>query len=324
MKRRCLALLLLALLLPLRPAALAEETPLYTAQALRDFHLRIEPEHSYYLAPVPNDALVRVYEYGEEWCRVGYKREMGWAKTKWLYAFMALDPLNHPLPNLQAAIGYLRLDAETRIAGGDFSGLAAAPGTLLAVTKAEQAGYTLPVFRESCALPLEAGEYRAFAAWDTADPGDVIGGFTTYYNEKTGGKLADARAYNIALGCERINGTLLAPEAEFSFNAHCAPYRKSNGYQKAPNISRDGVGYGGGVCQVTTTLYNALLCLPLRITDWSVHQRSGIPYARQYFDAAVGSYSDLRFVNTLPYPIVLTALPQNGAVTVLISRAPEE
>ncbi len=323
MKRR-LALLLLALLLLPLPASRAEETPLYTAQALLDFHLRMEPEHTYYLAPVPNDALVRVYEYGEEWCRVGYKNETGWAKTKWLYVFMALDPLNHPLPHRQAAVGILRLTEETRIAGGDFSGLAAAPGALVAVTKANQTGYALPVFRESCTLPLEAGEYRAFAPWDAAAPGDVIGAFTTYYNKKTGGKLAEARAYNIALGCERIDGARLAPGEEFSFNALCGPYRKSNGYQKATNISRDGVGYGGGVCQVTTTLYNALLCLPLRITDWSVHRRSGIPYARQYFDAAVGSYSDLRFVNTLPYPIALTALPQGGAVTALISRASAE
>lgn len=89
----------------------------------------------------------------------------------------------------------------------------------------------------------------------------------------------------------------------------------------APNISSDGKGYGGGVCQLSTTLYNAALGLPFRIDEWRVHRERGVAYVPQYFDAAVGSYSDLAFTNLLPYAISLEVLTQNGALTVLIRRA---
>ena len=74
---------------------------------------------------------------------------------------------------------------------------------------------------------------------------------------------------------------------------------------------------------MTTTLYNALLSLPLQIERWTVHRKIGVQYVPQFFDAAVGSYSDLVFTNTLPYPIAISAQPQNGVVTVLLLRAAE-
>lgn len=89
----------------------------------------------------------------------------------------------------------------------------------------------------------------------------------------------------------------------------------------APNISSDGEGYGGGVCQVSTTMYNALLSLPLRITKWAIHRDIGVPYIPVGFDSAVGSYTDLSFINTLPYPIRIEAVPQNGVLSVFIYRA---
>ena len=60
--------------------------------------------------------------------------------------------------------------------------------------------------------------------------------------------------------------------------------------------------------------------LPLRITKWAIHRDSGVPYIPVGFDSAVGSYSDLRFINTLPYPLRVEAVPQNGVLTVLIYR----
>lgn len=64
--------------------------------------------------------------------------------------------------------------------------------------------------------------------------------------------------------------------------------------------ARTAFGYGGGVCQVTTTLYNAALTLPLQIEEWALHSKQGAVYVPQFFDAAVGSYSDFTFVNLLP------------------------
>ncbi len=113
-------------------------------------------------------------------------------------------------------------------------------------------------------------------------------------------------------------------EETFSFNALCAPYRHSNGYELAPNVSTDGFGYGGGVCQVTTTLYNAALMLPLQIEEWALHSKQGAVYVPQFFDAAVGSYSDFTFVNLLPYGVQIHASAQSGVLTVLFCRAEED
>ena len=71
---------------------------------------------------------------------------------------------------------------------------------------------------------------------------------------------------------------------------------------------------------MTTTLYNALLSLPLQIEAWAVHRYTGVSYVPQFFDAAVGSYTDFVFQNTLPYSIRILAVPQEGVLTVLICR----
>lgn len=317
MKRLMLLLLVICLALPF--SALGEEAA-YEAISTIEFHIRREKESGDWLEKVPHNTYVAVLEYGPEWCCVAYKGVTGWARTRWLHSFRSLDARKYPVPNAPQMLGAVRLTQPTWVVGDTFKGLTAAAGAILCVADQSEETFLLPVWRGQGTIPADSGELLPFVSWHSAQAGALLGGFTTYYNERTGGSLAKERAYNIALACQRMDGVVLAPGEQFSFNALCAPYKKSNGYQKAPNISKDGVGYGGGVCQVTTTLYNALLGLPLQIDDWAIHRESGVQYIPQYFDAAVGSYSDLQFTNTLPYALRLTALPQEGAVTVLLYR----
>ena len=107
----------------------------------------------------------------------------------------------------------------------------------------------------------------------------------------------------------------------FSFNALCGPYEKNNGYVRAPNISRSGYGVGGGVCQVSTTIFEAVLGLELQLDHWEVHQTSGVKYAPVNFDCAVGGGKDLRFTNNLGYAIRLEVRTQNGALTAYFFRS---
>ena len=322
MKRICLLLLAAMLLLPL--TAGSEEAPAYEAYAALDFNIRREAGSEYRLLQVKDGDFLQVYEYGEEWCKVGVGETVGYCKTGWLWGFHSLDAMRYPVPGRTVQTGALQLGQDTWIEGGKFKGVLAGAGSILCITEAKADGYHLPVWRGEGVLPLDSGGIIAFVPWEDAKPGNLIGGFTTYYNEKTGKELAAARAYNIQEACRRIQDALLHPGDSFSYNALCGPYTKENGYKMAPNISRDGKGYGGGVCQVTTTLYNALLALPLQIDEWTVHRRSGVDYIPQYFDAAVGSYTDLRFTNTLPYPIRIAAMDQEGVVTVLIYRQGEK
>ena len=325
MKRFWIALTALLLLMgwALAPGLAEEEADapgaMYDARAWRDFHIRREPGSGYQVIQVKTDAKVTVLEYGDERCRVRYKGYEGYCKTEWLWGFHSLDAQKYPVPGHVPAIGAVLLREETWIEGGEFSGVCVAPGSMVCVSAVEL-DYVTPVWRGTGYFSVLDGDFCPFAPWQDAQPGDMIAGFTTYYNEASGGDLAGNRADNIRLGCARVQGTVIAPGEQYSFNVHCAPYTQENGYLMAPNISQDGKGFGGGVCQVSTTLYNAVLGLPLQVDKWSAHRRTGVYYIPISLDSAVGTYTDLCFTNTLPYPILLWAEAQDGAVTVLIYR----
>lgn len=123
-----------------------------------------------------------------------------------------------------------------------------------------------------------------------------------------------SRRHNIELAMSRIGGTVLAPGEEFSFNAQVGRRTKANGFEEAKIIVggeyTDGVG--GGVCQASTTLYNAALLAGMKITAVSRHTL--VPsYVEPSFDAMVnGSGSDLKFVNDGEDPVYVRAYAKNG------------
>ena len=176
----------------------------------------------------------------------------------------SLDAAKYPTPGHVAAIGAVMVTEETWIQGGEFEDVAVQPGCFVCISEIGLE-YILPVWLGEGSFPVYDGDFCPFVAWEDAQPGDMIAGFTTFYNEKTGGSLADNRAFNILLACSRVQGVVLEPGEQFSYNALCGPYTQKNGYLMAPNISNDGKGYGGGVFQLTTTLYNAVLSLPLQV-----------------------------------------------------------
>ena len=129
----------------------------------------------------------------------------------------------------------------------------------------------------------------------------LIAKFATYY-----GDSSENRKHNIALAASAIDGILLPPEEEFSFNDTVGARTEERGY-KAAFVINDGAfveGVGGGVCQVSGTLYNCALLADLAVT--CVHPHSlPVSYVAPSFDAMVSSWSDLRFVNTLSAPVTL-------------------
>lgn len=111
--------------------------------------------------------------------------------------------------------------------------------------------------------------------------------------------------FNAKLALTRINGTVIQPGATFSFLKTVGPWTADMGYEKAP-VSYDGElveSWGGGVCQTSTTLYNAALLAGLEIVERHRHHWPA-RYAPVGRDAAV-AYDDidLKFRNNLPAPI---------------------
>ena len=317
MKRICLLLLCLFFL---AVCAGTESVPQYEAIANHDVNLRRKPVNGALISVIAEGDKVTVLEYGEDWCRVKYRNRTGYCMTKYLDRFRSLDAHAYPLPGHTPCVGFIRFEEETFLSGDAFEGITVKPQQVACVLRVSEEGYHLPVWRGETVIPLEKAIPSSFVPWQEAKSGDVIGGFTTYYGDQQGKGYAAERAGNIQIGCDRIQGQTVDAGESFSFNALCFPYTQENGYYYAPNISKEGFNYGGGVCQVTTTLYNALLSLPLQIDAWAVHRYTGVSYVPQFFDAAVGRYSDLSFTNTLPYPIMILALPQDGVLTILIAR----
>ncbi len=118
-----------------------------------------------------------------------------------------------------------------------------------------------------------------------------------------------ARKQNVALALSKINGTVLAPEEEFSFNKTVGPRTEENGFQEAKIIVAGEYvpGTGGGVCQASTTVYNCALTADLKITAARNHTLEP-SYVPPSLDAMVNAgSSDLRFVNTGKTPVFIRA-----------------
>ncbi len=131
---------------------------------------------------------------------------------------------------------------------------------------------------------------------------DVLGSFTTSFS--TSGYN---RSGNVRNGCEKINGTLLYPGDTFSTYEAVSPFTEANGYFQAGSYLNGLVidSLGGGICQVSTTLYNAVLLAELEVTERFNHSMI-VTYVDPSADAAIsGTAKDFKFVNNLSYPIYI-------------------
>ena len=133
-----------------------------------------------------------------------------------------------------------------------------------------------------------------------------------------------ARINNIDLAAGKLDYYKLQPGDEFSFNRIVGKRTSADGYEEAPIIIRtkDGPkkkqGIGGGICQLSTTLYNAVEETGMRITERHMHSKE-VPYVQKGEDATVSYGSaDLKFVNTRSYPVMLRVFNTRSHVTVYI------
>jgi vancomycin resistance protein YoaR len=129
------------------------------------------------------------------------------------------------------------------------------------------------------------------------------------------------RSANIKNAAAKVDGTILMPGQVFSFNDKVGPRSAENGFVLAPEIQGDelAMGYGGGTCQVSSTLYAAALYGALDITDRQNHSRPS-SYIQLGMDATV-SYPlvDLKIKNSFSFPVMIHAyLPKPNAIRVEI------
>lgn len=125
----------------------------------------------------------------------------------------------------------------------------------------------------------------------------------TYSTDAGGGE----RWQNLKTGSSKLNGIVLAPGEELSVHEVTAPYDKEHGYVAAGSYENGQVveTYGGGICQVSTTLYNAILFAELEVTERYPHSML-VAYVEPSRDAAIaGDVKDLKFKNNYDTPIYI-------------------
>lgn len=140
---------------------------------------------------------------------------------------------------------------------------------------------------------------------------DVLGTFTTSY-----ATYLTARCTNLQVAAGYINGTMLMPGETFSTVEVIKDRTEANGYKAASEYAQGKVveGVGGGVCQVATTLYNAVINAELEVVERAPHSMkvSYVPVSR---DAAIaGDYKDLKFKNNLSYPVFIFGSAEGGYI----------
>lgn len=140
---------------------------------------------------------------------------------------------------------------------------------------------------------------------------DLLGTYTTSYVAKGG------RGQNVENGCRHINGSVVMPGETLSANKKMEPYTYQNGYGLGGAYVNGKVvaDIGGGICQVSSTLYNAILYSELDVVQRQNHSMSVgyVPLAR---DAAIaGTWKDFVFKNNTEYPIYIEGITGSGRIT---------
>lgn len=146
----------------------------------------------------------------------------------------------------------------------------------------------------------------------------VVASYTTYFKTPN-----TSRNKNIELSAKEINNIIVGKDDYFSFNTMVGERTEERGYQRAPEIINKELvmGIGGGICQTSSTLFNAVDQLSIKMVERHHHSLS-VGYVPEGRDATV-SYGvlDFRFQNTSNAPFVIKTIYGNGFLTVEIRTA---
>ena len=149
---------------------------------------------------------------------------------------------------------------------------------------------------------------------------DVLGEYETRHTDN------ENRNTNLRLMCQALDGVIVEPGEEFSFNGTVGERTKEKGYLPAPAYSGNRLvdSYGGGVCQGSTTLYNCVLLADLEVTCRASHGAK-VGYVPAGLDASVNwGTTDFRFRNNFHFPVKLQAEVSDGYVKMKILGTDEK
>ena len=334
--KKILVLLLAALIL--MPAGARAQTgqALYTARLEKAAPLKPMPDkESRHITILPAKSAVEILELGPDWLLIRSEKGEGYIQRRYI-DFTRVEPVDPaatpPYPAiLSEYIAWVADTTEVREApdANAKSFVTLNPGARLAFIGVEDGWAKLIYWRHYAYVDTrDLSELMPLAnGVQDADGSAPIAGYTSFYNIATNEDNLN-RMVNISVANDRMRQYIIQPGETFDFNRDAGPYNKRSGYLPAPTLVDGGtaLGYGGGTCQVSSTLYNTLMQLPgLSVEKRRPHGPGGARYLPLHADAAVGNQNlNLVFRNFYPFPVRIDGSSQDGALTILIWPAQDK
>ena len=312
---------------------------LYTGNLRKDYSIFSEKDvESKKLRPSSgNEIKVDVLYVGLRWMIVRRDTIIGYVKREYMAksTFQTMDPVNVPPFNVQkhtyiaktASTCHVRKSMTPSKGEGDDGNnwVILKPGTELSIWKFYKGWAMVNYQREYGYIdPNELTDLIPVAPTDEElFPDSPIAAYTSYYNMYQTEKNLN-RIHNIKTGCGYVS-IVLQPGERFDANKIMGPYNARKGYKQAGVLADGGakLGYGGGTCQVSSTLYNVLIQLPhIEINHRRPHGGNGAAYLPIHCDAAVGNPElNLIFTNRYDFPIRIQGTSNDdGALLMRIYR----
>ena len=312
---------------------------LYRAQLLTKYSIFSEKDvTSKRLFKPKKDTYVDILYVGLRWMVTRYDKYIGYSKREWISksTLESYDPVNTPPLNVQkhryvattATECHVRKSMVASKTSGDDGNnwVILKAGTKISIWQFYN-GWAMVNYMRSYGYidPNELTDLIPVSPTDEELYEDCpIAAYTSYY-KMVQTEININRIHNIKVGCSLVSVTL-DPGESFDANKIMGPYNPKKGYKKAPVLVEGSStpGYGGGTCQVSSTLYNVLIQLPsIEITQRRPHGGGGASYLPIHCDAAVGNPAlNLKFVNRYDFPIRIEGRSNDdGALLMMIFRA---
>lgn len=194
------------------------------------------------------------------------------------------------------------------------------PGSVL--NREEMARHVLQYFYEGSSKPIKIPKSPIYPRVTSELLAEIydekIGTYITHFKEED-----EARSKNIELSVAAIHNHVIFPNETFSFNDIVGERTTERGYMRAPVIVKGELSadIGGGICQVSSTLFNAVSINGIEMIERYSHSRS-VPYVPPGKDAAVSWWGpDLVFKNKYNQPLLIQATSLSGNVIIDVYTA---
>ncbi|MGO0984347.1 VanW family protein [Clostridioides difficile] len=238
--------------------------------------------------------------------KLGLKIESGYDEAKLSTKVSSIaDSINVKMKNASVSVGSGGLNYTESVIGREFD---------LASNK--ESIYNMIKNKEHKPLELKVNLQKPdITTEQVKSVNSVIGQYSTTYSQSVSG-----RAYNVALSARKTSDVLLMPGEEFSYNKLTGPSNKANGYKDAPVIVYGKLeqSAGGGVCQTSSTVYNAALLSGMEITQVTNHS-SASTYVPRGRDATVSDGGlNLKFKNPYNHPVYIKNYAGGGSVSSIV------